>query len=329
MFPELRDRPVFICGHPKSGTSLLRALLDGHPQLVVYPEESVFFRRFLPRAKDAGLEEQLLLAEEYLIHIFTWNQTAPPASQAGFPDRDYSAISFEAVRDEMRDLLSIHPPRHTGDILSAAVFSFGKVTSQMSESTKIWVEKSPYNEHYSARIFDWWPQARCIHLVRDPRDNHLSYRRKHPDWRPEFFARNWVRSTQAGLDNRARFGEDSYLILRYEDLVQSPEDVLRSVCSYMDIDFEAELTTPVRAGESWRGNSMFDQDFAAISTSPVGRWRQQLDPSDADVIEAMAAPQMRILDYQCPEKFSPQALLRAYTWPLRRLFNASTKGTHH
>lgn len=50
---ELRDRPIFICGHPKSGTSLLRNLLDFHPQLVVYPEESRFFRQFLPLAKDA------------------------------------------------------------------------------------------------------------------------------------------------------------------------------------------------------------------------------------------------------------------------------------
>jgi len=39
----LRDHPVFLGGHPKSGTSLLRALLDSHPQLVVYPEESGFF----------------------------------------------------------------------------------------------------------------------------------------------------------------------------------------------------------------------------------------------------------------------------------------------
>ena len=36
----LRDRPVFICGHPKSGTSLLRNLLDSHSELVVYPEET-------------------------------------------------------------------------------------------------------------------------------------------------------------------------------------------------------------------------------------------------------------------------------------------------
>ena len=46
---ELRDSPVFIAGHPKSGTSLLRSVLDSHPELVAYPEETSFFRRYLPK----------------------------------------------------------------------------------------------------------------------------------------------------------------------------------------------------------------------------------------------------------------------------------------
>lgn len=41
MVETFKDRPIFICGHPKSGTSLLRNLLDNHPQLAVYPEESL------------------------------------------------------------------------------------------------------------------------------------------------------------------------------------------------------------------------------------------------------------------------------------------------
>ena len=46
----LRDSPIFICGHPKSGTSLLRSILDSHPEIIVYPEETGFFRRYLPNS---------------------------------------------------------------------------------------------------------------------------------------------------------------------------------------------------------------------------------------------------------------------------------------
>ena len=85
MDKSLRDRPVFIGGHPKSGTSLLRSLVDSHPQLVVYPEETMFFRGFLPKAKGLSLEQKLVLADQLITHIFEWNQTKPPAHQAGFP----------------------------------------------------------------------------------------------------------------------------------------------------------------------------------------------------------------------------------------------------
>ncbi|MGE5223096.1 MAG: sulfotransferase, partial [Omnitrophica WOR_2 bacterium] len=67
---DLRDRPVFICGHPKSGTSLLRSLLDSHPQVIVYPEETSFFRRYLPAAKGLSLDEKIELEDRLLIHIF-------------------------------------------------------------------------------------------------------------------------------------------------------------------------------------------------------------------------------------------------------------------
>ena len=82
---NLRDHPLFICGHPKAGTSLARAVFDSHPQLVVFPEETSFFRRFLPLAEGLDLEGQLNLAEKMLIHIFRWNQANPTSGPGRLP----------------------------------------------------------------------------------------------------------------------------------------------------------------------------------------------------------------------------------------------------
>lgn len=94
---ELRDSPVFIAGHPKSGTSFLCSVLDSHPELLTYPEETSFFRRYLPKAAGKSLVEKLVISDLTLTHIFEWNQTDPPAHQAGFPDRDYSNIPVAEV----------------------------------------------------------------------------------------------------------------------------------------------------------------------------------------------------------------------------------------
>ncbi|MBN1147674.1 MAG: sulfotransferase [Anaerolineales bacterium] len=317
---DLRDRPVFICGHPKSGTSLVRAIFDSHPQLVVYPEETIFFRRFLPRSVGLDVEAQLELAEQTILHIFEWNSQAPPSSQEGFPDRDYSAIAYEEVRRAMRELVE-QTYRHPGDILSAAALAYGRVSGQ---SGKWWVEKSPYNEYYSEQIFTWWPEARCVHVLRDPRDNYLSYRRKHPDWSAEFFAANWRRSARAGVQNQRHYGAQRYRLLRYEDLTCAPEESLEQLAGYLEIDWDISLASPTRAGEGWAGNSMFADQFQGISAAPVARWKEQLSPQEAAVIERMAKPLLEHFGYPTTSTArGAQAVIagwRAATWPIRRHF---------
>ncbi len=323
---ELRDHPIFICGHPKSGTSLVKAILDFHPQLVVYPEETVFFRRFLPKAKGLNLQEQLDLADRYLIHIFTWNKDKPHPSQIGFPDRDYSAFSYQAIHSQMRDLVQ-SKYRHEGDILSAAILAFGQVSRQISGSTRYWVEKSPYNEYFADRIFDWWPEARCVHILRDPRDNYASYHVKHPSWNAEFFSTNWNRSTNTGIQNLERYGNSRYLILRYEDLVQSPKESLIQLTEFLGIQWSDSLSTPTRAGKQWKGNSMFTDRFQGISTAPVSRWKEILPILDAATIELMSRDCVDSFHYprQSLDEIEFTELLalrwRTDTWPIRRLLS--------
>lgn len=295
--PSLRDSPVFICGHPKSGTSLLRALFDTHPQVVAYPEETVFFRRYLPQAHGKSLEDKLSLADKTLTHIFEWNQTNPPAHQSGHPDRDYSQVPADEVRAAMRRFVS-GQYRHEGDMLSAAILAYGEATGRLIKDTKYWVEKTPLNELFAAQIFAWWPEARCIHVVRDPRDNFVSYRRKHPDWTAEFFARNWRRSTRAGFANRKRLGDGRYKLIRYEDFVRDPEAALRELCAFLGIADDPSMRRPTRGGKIWQGNSMFDEKFEGINDSSVGRWRKSLGGEELYWLESLTGSALRRMGYE-------------------------------
>jgi hypothetical protein len=293
---ELRDSPVFIAGHPKSGTSLLRSVLDSHPELVAYPEETSFFRRYLPKTVEASLDKKLALSDQYLTHIFEWNQENPPSHQAGFPDRDYSNIPVVEVRKTVRQYIS-QRFIHDGDMLSAVILAFGKVTGQLTALSHHWVEKTPYNEHYAAQIFQWWPDAKIVHTVRDPRDNYASYHRKHKDWSPESFAMNWVDSTQVGLNNLECYGPNRYLILRFEDLTSLPEAKLSELCQFLGINDDPSLRQPVRGGKPWGGNSMFADQFTSISAAPVGRWTETLNPGEVATLELIAGHVMNRLSY--------------------------------
>jgi len=122
--------PIFVAGHPKSGTSLLRSVLDSHPELVAYPEETSFFRRYLPRAFGKSLLQKTVLSDRYLTHIFEWNQAKPPAHQAGFPDRDYSHIPVAQVRRAVNQLVAARF-RHDGDMLSAVLLAYGRLPGRL------------------------------------------------------------------------------------------------------------------------------------------------------------------------------------------------------
>ncbi len=293
---ELRDSPVFIAGHPKSGTSLLRSVLDSHPELVAYPEETNFFRRYLPKTTGADLQQKLALSDQYLTHIFEWNQVNPPPHQVGYPDRDYSNIPVAQVRQAVRDYIS-QRFIHDGDMLSAVILAFGKTIGQLTDLSQHWVEKTPYNELYASQIFAWWPDARVVHTVRDPRDNFASYHRKHADWSPESFALNWVQSTQTGLDNRDQYGSDRYLMLRFEDLTSTPDAKLNELCQFLRINDDPSLRQPVRGGKPWGGNSMFADQFTTISAAPVGRWTESLKPDEVATLELIAGPAMQQFGY--------------------------------
>ncbi|OGO28912.1 MAG: hypothetical protein A2Z16_04885 [Chloroflexi bacterium RBG_16_54_18] len=320
---ELRDHPVFICGHPKAGTSLLRAVLDSHPQLVVYPEETMFFRRTLPQLEGQDLEAQLKLAERNLIHIFHWSRTEPDPSQAGFTDRDYSSIPYNEVRNKLEELAKLRS-NHPGDLLSAAVLAYGIAAGALYSEKRHWVEKSPYNEYFADQIFSWWPEARCLHILRDPRDNFNSYRRKHPNWNAEFFSSNWSRSTEAGINNQKNFGADRYWFVRFEDLARSPEEYLSALAIFLDINWDPSLINPTRAGQQWGGNSMFEDQFQSISTAPLYRWKDSLSQVDAEVITLMTKRLLRTWDYPIDNnrQLGTQlvARFRSFSWPVRRPF---------
>lgn len=314
-YQRLRDHPVFICGHPKSGTTLLMSLLDSHPQLVVYPAETVFFRGLMPRLRNLGFEEKLSLAKRFLLQYFepssAEQESEGEANNSQIEDRRLAVyIRYGETCERMSNLLPAELCRHDGDFLSAAVLAFGLTHRLVTSETKYWVEKTPYNEYFTDIIYKWWPEARCIHVVRDPRDNYATYRRKHPNLSPERFARGWNTSLNAGMRNRRIYGSNRYFVLRYEDLTRQPDEVVPQLARFLDIEDNDTLRMPTKNGVPWQGNSMFNERFSGISARPQGRWKNELNAADVSLIETACRAAMKRLDYPLQEGFSLSAAWR-------------------
>lgn len=316
---SLRDRPIFICGHPKSGTTLLVSLLDAHPQLIVYPNETFFFRGFVPEMRKRDIGEKISLAQRYLLHFFERGMSDLEDQEALEPGHNQYFLDYAKTCQVMFDEVDANGVRHDGDLLSAAVIAYGLVYGKMSAETKYWIEKTPYNEHFAQMIFKWWPNARCIHIVRDPRDNYLTYQRKHRRLTAEDFAVGWNSSLNAGLENQKNYGEDHYLLLRYEDLTIEPERSLQELIAFLGIKDDKILRIPTSEGVPWEGNSQFGDKFQGISSKPVGRWKQELAERDVEIIESICADDMERQGYEFEKRSHLKSSLFLWSWRLKQV----------
>lgn len=290
------ESATFICGHPKSGTSLLAGLLDGHSQLIVFPEETGYYRRFVPATGALSLTEMVDLASEEILRIFKWDPVKPHHSQSGYEDRDYRDLDFSEIRQEFERFVRTFGGQAKA-ILPSAILAYGSIEGLSLEDSRRWVEKTPYNECFADSIFSSWAEARCLHIVRDPRDNFTSHARKHPDWGPEAFIDSWRRSARLGMRNQERYGPERYKIIRYEELVTDVSSIITEVVRFLGVEAEQSILIPSRRGRPWPGNSMYEDEFTSVSDSPVGRWKRILDADTVRRIEGPAQSEMNSFGY--------------------------------
>jgi hypothetical protein len=316
---ELRDQPIFVCGHPKSGTTLLMSLFDSHSQLVVYPIETFFFRGFIPEIRNRDLEEKLSLAQRYLLHYIARNFNNPGNQNSGEVSQDQRFLDYARMCELMLEDINLNGIRHDGDFLSAAIYAYGLAHNKLSAETLYWIEKTPYNEHFAELIFKWWPEAHCIHIVRDPRDNYLTYQRKHKGLSAEDFSLGWNSSIKVGFDNRERYGKKKYMLLRYEELTTNTEKSLGKIIDFLGISDEKILRIPTSDGVPWEGNSQFDEKFRGISTKPVGRWKRDLSGKNIEIIDSICAESMNNLGYEVQNRSRMKSFIYIFGWTLKQI----------
>jgi hypothetical protein len=318
----LANRPVFICGHPKSGTTLIRALMDDHPELVVFPEETSFFRTVMPILGHRVVKTRtMLLLRQFILRSF------PEVPQPEHLQKEAEAVS-EMARPEFYALMRMHQQaeeigevigsRHFGDGLASVVMAFGQVYGKLNEGSKYWVEKTPHNEQFADQIFEWWPEARCIHVVRDPRDNYASYRTKRSFQLPlSRFTEEWQASVRTARQNQQKYGQEAYLMFNYEDLLRDPDEGLGRISEFLGIEDDPVLRVPSTGGEPWEGNSMFGDTFSSISTAPIGRYLENLENRDIRAIETVLRKEMLWMGYPPEGGASIFAWLRMMAGRLR------------
>src|SRR5450759_4978198 len=156
------QRACFIAGQAKSGTTLLVALLDNHPQLLVLPEETAYFPTVLTKYAPRGRRAQFdYLTKQSLSNVLF-------GSRCKLGKRDYS--NFPTARFyELFEQAAFDPANAQKDLLVLMVEAYAATLGRSLENVRRGVEKTPANRNYISSIFSRFPQAKLLVMLRDPR----------------------------------------------------------------------------------------------------------------------------------------------------------------
>lgn len=272
---EVDIKGLFICGAPRSGTTLLRSILSSHSQIIVTPESHFFSKWVSLYGKDKKFDQDEL--DCFLEQLHKWDQF----------------LNFQIDPDEFDARLKVK----VKTVSLATVFNTLVTCYAENENKPIWCEKTPYNELFLREIRDWYPHALLIYIARDPRAV-ISSLLKTP-WASKNIYMNvlkWGGSVRIYEQNREEF-----LFLRYEDLVDEPKATITVLCEKLGIDFEEGMLQ--QRGASIRENrDGWAKEALTIATREIDpkvkeKWRQHLTPSQVWFIERLLTKEMERFEY--------------------------------
>jgi hypothetical protein len=269
------DGPVILTGPDRSGTTLIYAIMGSHTQVHMVRrtnEWRFFYRRYGDLADRANLER--------CVHdLVRYRRIAKLEPDADRLLRDFAA---------------------GGPATYGRLFSLLHEQLAEREGKPRWGEKSLHTEHHAAEVFREYPDARIVHMLRDPRDRYASVAKRYgrDEHRVHAATGRWLGSTRAGLRNQQRW-PDRYRVIRYEDLAREPEATAREVCDFFGLPFEPAMLRMGAEPERMAGNSSFgDVTPGTISTAAIGRYQDVLSAMEVRFVEAMAGPLMPAVGYE-------------------------------
>jgi hypothetical protein len=268
---NLVQHPVFVCGVHRSGTTLVRNLLDDHPQLVVLPSEGTYYTNLehkllkLPQNKWAAY-----LGTEWLRRL------ANPINQAPYWLLGCTDQTVSPYVDFARYLLAWWQTLpHTAETTwphQAIMLAYASSTNNLG--AKLWVDKTPTNERFIERIWEEFTSALIIHVVREPVATLTSRRIMEPAISLRLAVR-FLRISYQIASEESAFNNGKFLLLKYEQLCDNPGVVINELTDFLEIENSDSLTYATVAGIAAKANSSFNGDATSGAILKPGQHRQK------------------------------------------------------
>jgi Sulfotransferase family len=297
--------PMLVgCG--RSGTTLIRNVLDSHPDLAVTHE--AHFVGPLARERRRFEAEGGLLVDPFLKALY----------------KDENFVRQGVDRSMLAESLHQDRPPDYAEGVRRVFATYAAV-----QGKPLYGDKTPGSVSHMNVLAPLFPESRFIHIIRDGRAVALSYMER-PEWGPRTAAEcahHWVSRVERGQKAARHLGTARYLEVRYEDMVADPESTTRTMCRFLDLEYKPEMLSYEDSSTKLIAASKNPGAFVNLArpiTEGLRDWTTEMSAADRRVFEAIAGDLLERLGYAV-DRSSPSISLRvrtggaAVSWQTKRV----------
>ena len=273
------NAPVFVVGCHRSGTALLYDSLLSAGGFPLYHHAPYVHTALIRICGDPAIRKN----REKLWKL--WLRSKPFRR---------TGLAADDIRSQV-----LRECRSGGDFLRITMGELARRAGVLR-----WAVHDCDNIFYIPVIKQEIPDALFVHVVRDGRDAALSMNRQHPEaprgWLKQRSLAVWSLLWQWTVHKGRRFGQEipsDYIEVRYEDLVQNPEQTLSTLGHFLDHDLDYSRIRKNAIGRVLAPNTIWKEESSPETFSPVNRWKTKLSQSEIAVVENLIGEALREFHY--------------------------------
>jgi hypothetical protein len=260
------ERPIFIVGCPRSGTTLLQLMLHAHPRIAIPPETRFLLPAYFRRQDFGDLRTAA-------------GRRALGGYIVGDRDGKFKDLGLDA--DAVLAEIEAAPPT-VGSVLGTVLRAYAR-----SHGKPRWGDKRPTYARYLPDLYRMFPDAQFVHVIRDGRDCVGSL--KQMSWwkRDAYYSMaTWAQAIDSGHAAARSLPAGSYYEIQYEQLVVDPTRELTALCGFLGEAFDTGMLRPHQlASVPASRKKHHARTRSAVDGAAVHTWQERLEPWEAALAE--------------------------------------------
>jgi hypothetical protein len=276
------NRPIFITGTYRSGTTILSRMLDAHPELNIAYDSVNYFRWFIKTDRPSSDYKDI-------VH------------EVGDRVLERYGVSLDCKRIIV-NILKVNETIEHKHIYSSIMNEY------MSYSKKRWGEKTVLEWTSIPKFLNMFPKGKALHIVRDPRDVVSSYKNMTFELGDRYLDAVFacMHSMDTANEYMSSLAKEKYYLVSYESLIIEPENELKKICKFLEINYDDQIMDSENYVDN-QGEKLTlktQSSYADSNKPPLGRWKDKLNNVEVAFIEGFLYDQMRLFKYKTSDSSS-------------------------